>query len=142
MDEFKMTSQELHEQKIIPLRMELNRLEKEYKELVRKECSEKIGERARCNNCAMSCIILLNDHNHCMGDKCTCWNDWCYNWTPENDVSKFLREKYHYDDSLFCRLDDLFGSGFLRECDDPQKASVVMEMLQLIAKFDGKVDGE
>lgn len=137
-----MTSRELHEQKIIPLRMELQDLENEYRELFRKECGEKIGEIAGCWNCALSCIVSISDHNGCMGGKCTCCNSWCYYWTPENEVSKFLRENYHYDSSLFYSLDDIFGSDFLRKCDTPQKAKIVMEMLQLKAMFDGKMEGD
>lgn len=137
-----MTAKELHEQKILPLRMELKRLEDEYRELYRKECGEKIGETARCRNCAMSCIISVgNYHNYCMGGKCTCCNDWCYGWTPENDVSRFLRENYYYDDKLASRLEDLFGSDFLKECATPEKAKVVMEALNLIVRFDGKDGG-
>jgi hypothetical protein len=136
-----VTAKELHEQKIIPLRMELQNLEKEYRELYRKECGEKIGEQASCKNCALSCIISVSDHNCCMGGKCTCCNSWCFYWTPENDVSKFLRKNYHYDDEMSYRLEDIFGHGFLKECNTPQKVNTVMEMLQLIAKFDGKVGG-
>ena len=141
MAEPKLTSKEMHEQKIVPLRKELQRLEIEYRELYRKECGEKIGELASCRNCAYSCVLSTGDHNSCMGGKCTCCNDWCYSWTPENDVSRFLRENYKYDDSLFYRLNDIFGSGFLNECDNPQKASIVMDMLQLIKRFDGKKEG-
>lgn len=74
-----------------------------------------------------------------MGGKCTCCNSWCYTWTPENEVSKFLRENYHYNDSMFYRLDDVFGNGFLKKCDDSKNVAIVMEILELIAKFDGKL---
>ena len=137
-----MTSNELHKEKIVPLRFELQRLEKEYEKLYRQECGEKIGERASCDNCAFSCVLSISDHNGCMGGKCTCCNSWCYWWTPENDVSRFLRENYHYDDSMFYRLENVFGDGFLKSCDTPQQKDIVMEMVQLIARFDGKVDGE
>lgn len=133
-----MTAKELHEQKIIPLRLQLQDLEREYRELYRKECGEKIGENASCKNCALSCVLSIDTHNGCMGGKCTCCHSWCFSWTPENEVSKFLREKYHYDDSLYGRLEDIFGDGFLRECDNPEKAQVVIEMLGVIAKFNGK----
>lgn len=132
-----MTAKELHNQKIIPLRMELNRLENEYKELYRNECSEKIGEKATCDNCAFSCILSIDDHNYCMGGKCTCCNSWCYAWTPENEVSKFLRKNYHYDDSMYYRLEGVFGDGFLKKCDNHNNVEIVMEMLGLVAKFDG-----
>ena len=135
-----MTSKELHEQKIVPLRMELQKLESEYRELYRKECGEKIGARACCSNCAYSCVMLIGDHNHCMGGKCTCCNSWCYTWTPENEVSKFLRANHHYDDDVFYRLEDIFGDGFLKKCDDPKKVDIVMDMLQRISLFDGKFE--
>ena len=134
-----MTAKELHMQKIIPLRMELEKLEDEYRELYRKECGERIGEQANCRNCAFSCIEDIDDHNYCMGGKCTCCNSWCYTWTPENEVSKFLRDNYHYNNSMFDRLDDIFGSNFLKKCDNPKNVAIVMEMLELIAKFDGKL---
>ena len=132
-----MTAKELHNQKIITLRMELNRLENEYKELYRKECGEKIGETATCNNCAFSCILSIDYHNCCMGGKCTCCNSWCYTWTPENEVSRFLRKNYHYDSSMYYRLEYVFGDGFLKKCDNPKNVEIVMEMLELVAKFDG-----
>lgn len=136
-----MTSKELHEQKIIPLRQELKRLEDEYRELYRKECGEKIGEQASCRNCANSCIIGLTDHNLCMGGRCTCCNDWCYSWIPENEVSKFLRKHYHYDSEVYYGLENIFGDGFLEKCITPEKENIVMEMLQLREKMDGKKVG-
>lgn len=135
-----MTANELHQQKIIPLRKELEHFEREYKELYRKECGDKIGEKATCENCAFSCILDITDHNCCMGGKCTCCYSWCYNWTPENEVSKFLRQKYSCDSSMFYRLEDIFGDDFLKKCDNPKNANIAMEMLNMIAKFDGKLE--
>ena len=135
-----MTSYELHQQKIIPLRKELEHIEREYEELYRKECGDKIGEKATCKNCVFSCILDITDHNCCMGGKCTCCYDWCYNWTPENEVSKFLRQKYSYDSPMFYRLEDIFGDDFLKKCGNPKNANLVMEMLNMIAKFDGKLE--
>ena len=137
-----MTAKELYEQKIVPLRMELQKLEREYKELYQKECGEKIGARASCRNCAYSCVQNIGDHNFCMGGKCTCCYDWCYTWIPENEVSKFLRANYHYKDDMFYRLEDIFGDGFLKKCNDPKKVEIVMDMLQRIALFDGKMEGD
>lgn len=134
-----MTSKELHNEKIIPLRTELKRLEDEYKELKRKECGDMIGEIASCVNCALSCIITdINGHNACMGDGCTCCNNWCYSWIPENEMSKFIRKNYHYDSSMFYRLEDIFGTGFLKKCDNPEKTAIVIKMLEMIAEFDGE----
>lgn len=133
-----MTSQELHEQKIIPLRMELRKLEDEYRELYRKECGEKIGAIANCENCAYSCVLNLTEHNECMGGKCTCCNTWCYRWLPENEVSAFLRKNYHYDYELFEGVANFFGCDFLKNCDTPQKVNNVMAMLELVKKMEDK----
>ena len=128
-----MTSKELHKQKIIPLRMELNKLEEEYKKLYRKECAEKIGaERADCSNCAYSCILNITDHNECMGGSCTCCHSWCYKWMPENKISAYLREHHEYDYEIYYRLEDAFGNDFLK-CDNVE---LLMEMLELMDKID------
>ena len=135
-----MTANEFHTREIIPARLKLQDLENQYREMYRKECGDKIGERAHCGNCAYSCVISTTYHNECMGGKCTCCNDWCYCWTPENEVSKFLREKHHYDSSLYGRLENIFGDDFLKKCSAPQKASIVMEILQTMEKFDEKME--
>ena len=132
-----MTSQELHKQKIIPLRMELNKLEEEYKQLYRKECAEKIGaERANCSNCAYSCILNITDHNECMGGKCTCCHDFCYKWMPENKISDYLSKHYPYDPEIYYRLENAFGDDFMK-CDNLE---LIMEMLELMKKVDKYVE--
>lgn len=124
-----MTAKELHETKIIPARQELSRLEEEYKKLYRKECAERIGaKRADCSNCAYSCVLIIDDHNGCLGGKCTCCNSFCYKWMPETKVSAWLRENHEYDDGLVYRLEDMFGDDFLK-CDD---VDLILRALQLM----------
>lgn len=131
-----MTAKELHTQKIIPLRVELSRLEKEYENLYRKECAEKIGvKRVDCSNCAYSCIIHVTDHNQCMGDNCTCCHDWCYRWIPENKVSAYLRQYHPYDSEIYYRLENTFGDDLLK-CDNIE---LLMETLELIDKIDNHI---
>ena len=128
-----MTSKELHKQKIVPLRMELRRLEEEYKKLYRQECAEKIGAKvANCSNCAYSCILYISDHNECMGGKCTCCQSFCYKWIPENKLSAYLREHHEYDYEIYHRLEDAFGNDFLK-CDNIE---LFIEMVNLIEKID------
>ena len=133
-----MTSRELHKQKIVPLRFELQRLEDEWEELYRAECGEKVQGKASCSNCAYSCVESTSDHNECMAGKCTCCNDWCVKWKPENEISAFLRKYYHYDDIKYLRLEQLFGNDFIVECKEPHKKELVMRALSLIAEFDDK----
>ena len=109
-----MTSKELHVKRIIPARDEVSRLERKYKELFRKEKAEEAGVKvANCGNCAYSCVLEIDDHNGCLGGRCTCCNDWCYKWMPETPVSAWLRQNKHYDDFLIYKLKDLFGDDFL-----------------------------
>ena len=130
-----MTAKELHEQKIIPARMELRKLEEEYKQLYREECAERNGgKRATCDNCAYSCVLEISDHNECMGGKCTCCHGWCYSWMPENEVSAFLRANYPYNSTLYHDLKLLFGDDFLKEA----STELVKEALILIQKVRGR----
>ena len=109
-----MTAKELHVKRIIPARDEVSRLERKYKELFRKEQAEKAGVKvAHCGNCAYSSVLLITDHNECLGGRCTCCNDWCWKWMPETPVSVWLRQNKHYDGDLVYKLQDLFGDDFL-----------------------------
>jgi hypothetical protein len=132
-----MTAKELHETKIIPARQELSRLEDEYFKLYRKECAEKIGAKvADCSNCAYSCVVLVDDHNGCLGGKCTCCHSFCYKWMPETKVSAWLREHHEYDDGLIYRLEDMFGDDFLK-CDD---VDLILKALQLMDEIEKKAE--
>lgn len=124
-----MTAKEFYTNTIIPLREQLRKAEEEYHELYRKECAEKIGAKvANCSNCACSCVLMIGDHNHCLGGKCTCCHSFCYGWMPETKVSAWLRENHHYDDDVVYRLEDMFGDDFLK-CDD---VDLILRALQLI----------
>lgn len=124
-----MTAKELHETKIIPARQELRRLEDEYEKLYRKECAEKAGvDKATCDNCAYSCVLMIDDHNGCLGGYCTCCHGFCYKWIPENSVSAYLREHCHYGEGVVFRLKELFGDDFLK-CDD---VDLILRALQLM----------
>lgn len=133
-----MTSKELHETKIIPARMALNKLEAEWQSLFRQEHGNLIGAKATCGNCAYSCVESIGDHNECMGGRCTCCNDWCVHWHPENELSAFLRKHYHYSDHKFWNLQRFFGSDFIEKCDQPKYAEIVMQMMKLMAEFEDK----
>ena len=136
-----MNADEFYDQKIVPMRAELNKREAEYKVLYRKECGEKIGKEANCDNCAFSCILDIGDyHNYCMDGKCTCCHDWCYSWIPENEISKFFRKNYHYEVSIFNRFQKLFGDNFLEKCNNPDNVAKVMTALSLVAEFDGTLE--
>ncbi len=130
-----MTAKELHETRIIPARQELRRLEDEYEKLYRKECAERAGVKvANCDNCAYSCVLMIDDHNGCLGGYCTCCHGFCYKWMPETKVSAYLREHHEYNDGLVYRLEDMFGDDFLK-CDD---VDLILRALQLMDEIKEK----
>lgn len=130
-----MTAKELHVNKIVPLRKELSRLEMEYYNLYRIEKAEENGlTRADCSNCANSCVLMIDDHNCCLGNKCTCCNTFCYNWMPETKVSAYLRENHKYNEEVVWKLEKMFGDDFLK-CDD---IDLVLRALQLMDEIKTK----
>ena len=128
-----MTSKELNEQKIIPLRKELQLLESQYRTLFRQEKAEENNLRiANCGNCAHSSILEITDHNLCLIGNCTCCQSFCYSWTPETKVSAYLRENHHYDDELAYRLEKLFGEKFATL----QDTKLIFEALEFMKKVE------
>ncbi|MEE1084560.1 MAG: hypothetical protein UH850_12625 [Paludibacteraceae bacterium] len=132
-----MTAKEFHTNTIIPLREQLRKAEEEYFKLYRKECAEKIGAKfANCDNCAYSCVLCIDDHNNCLGGKCTCCHSFCYNWIPETKVSAWLRENHKFGDDFIYRLEDMFGDDFLK-CDD---VDLILRALQLMNEVKEKAE--
>ena len=68
-----MSADEFHKKRIIPLRNELSRHELEYRRRWAADKAKKAGvNRINCDNCARSCVLMISDHNGCLGDSCTC----------------------------------------------------------------------
>lgn len=131
-----MTSKELNEQKIIPLRKELTRLETEYRQLYRQEKANENGLKvANCDNCAHSSIVEITDHNMCLKGNCTYCTGFCYSWAPETEVSAYLRKNHHYDDGIAYRLEKLFGENFATL----QDTKLIFEALDFMKKVEETV---
>ena len=132
-----MTSKELHVKRIVPARQEVRALENKYFDLYRKEKAEENGlKRADCSNCANSCVLMIDDHNNCLGGKCTCCHSFCYSWMPENKVSAYLRKHHEYDEQVVWKLEKMFGEDFLK-CDD---IDLVLRALQMVDEIKNKVE--
>ena len=131
-----MTANEFYKTKIIPVREELSRLEKEYEKINRKEKAAAAGLEgvANCDNCAYSCVMMISDHNECLGGYCTCCHDYCYKWMPDNEVSNYLREHHHYDEFTVFRLEKVFGDDILK-CNN---LDLVLKALQLMDEIKAK----
>lgn len=131
--EIAMTARDLHVKRIVPLRQELSKLEEEYCKLYRQDKARQNGlKRADCSNCAYSCVLMIDDHNCCLGGRCTCCNTFCYKWMPETKVSAYLREHHKYDEEVVWKLEKMFGDDFLK-CDD---IDLVMQALELMDKIE------
>ena len=125
-----MTANEFHIKRVIPMRQELQLLEKEWEKRNRKEKAEAAGLNvANCNNCAYSCVLMIDDHNQCLGGRCTCCNDYCYKWMPDTQVSAWLRKNKPYSEYLIHKLEDVFGSDFL-ECGDVELIKQGLEWMK------------
>ena len=131
-----MTSKELHKTKILPLYAELRELEKEHLRLYRRECAESVGfDKATCDNCAYSCVLLVGDHNECLGDYCTCCHEFCYKWMPENSLSAYFREHYHYDSGIIFRFKDFIKEALLNDAD----IKLTEKTLELLDEIEGEL---
>ena len=128
-----MSAEEFHKKRIVPLRYELRAHELEYEKRWAAEKAKTAGvDRITCDNCARSCVLTIDEHNGCLGGRCTCCNDWCYKWIPENEVSKYLREHHKYDGDLVYKLEDFFGDDFL-ECDNVE---LLLDAIKLMNKME------
>ena len=127
-----MTADEFHIKRVVPARQEVRLLEKEWDRRNRAEKAAKAGvDKCTCDNCAYSCVLMISDHNECLGGRCTCCNDYCYMWMPETPVSAWLRQNAKYDECLVHRLEDVFGDDFLK-CGDVELIKQGLEWMKIV----------
>lgn len=133
-----MTAKEFYVEKIVPLRNEINELENEYEEIFLKEKAVENGlDRCTCDNCAFSCSLDIGEHNECLKGHCTCCYYGCLAWKPETELSKYIRQNYHYYPVEMMRLTNLFGKGFVAET-NPTKVELIKQALDLMEKMEAK----
>ena len=131
-----MTADEFHIRRVVPARQEVQLLEREWDKRNRAEKAKKAGvDKCTCGNCAYSCVLMISDHNECLGGRCTCCNDYCYMWMPETPISEWLRQNAKYDEGLVHRLEDVFGDDFLK-CDDVE---LIKQGLEWMKEVEDKV---
>jgi hypothetical protein len=127
-----MTADEFHIRRVVPARQEVRLLEREWDRRNRAEKAAKAGvDKCTCDNCAYSCVLIIDDHNGCLGGKCTCCNDYCYMWMPETPVSAWLRQNAKYDEWLVHRLENVFGDDFLK-CGDIELIKQGLEWMKVV----------
>ena len=127
-----MTADEFHVKRVVPARQEVRLLEREWDRRNRAEKAKKAGvDKCTCDNCAYSCVLMIDDHNSCLGGRCTCCNDYCYMWMPETPVSAWLRQNAKYNECLVHRLEEVFGDDFL-ECGDIELIKQGLEWMKTV----------
>ena len=127
-----MTADEFHVKRVVPARQEVRLLEQEWSRRNRAEKAAKAGvDKCTCDNCAYSCVLMISDHNECLGGRCTCCNDYCYMWTSETPVSAWLRRNAKYDEQLVHRLEDVFGDDFIK-CGDIELIQQGLEWMKTV----------
>ena len=125
-----MTADEFHIKRVVPARQEVRLLENEWNRRNRAEKAAKAGvDKCTCDNCAYSCVLMIDDHNGCLGGKCTCCNDYCYMWMPETPISAWLRQNAKYNEWLVHRLESVFGDDFLK-CGDVELIKQGLEWMK------------
>lgn len=99
-----------------PIENEINELNKQLQqkknELAKaKELNlkEQYGDNFGCDNCAYSCCVDVGDHcTFCTKYRCIYCNEYCETYTPENELSAYIRESHYYDENIVSMLNILF----------------------------------
>ena len=102
---------------IKPLKEEVKRAEALLKQKQNELAKAKIdnlkeayGEDFKCDKCAYSCAVDVGDyHTYCTKYKCILCQERCFEYMPENELSKFIRKHYHYQEHIIDTLNDLFN---------------------------------
>lgn len=91
---------------------------------------EQYGAGFGCSNCAYSCCVLVGyDHTFCAKDKCILCHKYCYEYIPENELSKYIRDNHHYDELMLDTLNDLLGIDDIMH--HPELHQTTLEILKL-----------
>lgn len=87
-------------------------IEKQNEYVMAKESNlkEQYGVDFGCGNCAYSCCVYVGDScTDCTKYKCIWCNNYCDEYKPENELSKYIRDNHHYDENMLYNLNCLFG---------------------------------
>lgn len=108
----------------------LRKKQNEYKAAKESNLKEQFGADFGCKNCAYSCCIDVGDyHTYCTKSKCILCNEYCDEYMPENELSKYIRDNHNYDDLMLCNLSSLFDIDDIIQ--EPELHQTALEILKL-----------
>lgn len=92
------------------LNKSLRKKQDEYKAAKENNLKELYRADFGCGNCVYSCCVHVTDfHTFCTKDECVLCNDYCDEYIPENELSKYIRDNHHHNESMLDILNSLFG---------------------------------
>lgn len=87
----------------------LRQKQDELKAAKKSNLKEQYGANFGCGNCAYSCCVYVEDRcTDCTKHKCIYCNEYCDEYKPENELSKYIRDNHYYDENTLDALNDLF----------------------------------
>lgn len=104
-----MINLELIENEINELNKQIWEKRKELAKAKESNLKEQYGQDFGCDNCAYGCCVNVGDHcTYCTKGKCVHCNKYCDEYMPDNELSKYIRDKHYYDENTLDTLNDLF----------------------------------
>jgi RecJ-like exonuclease len=119
------------ENEINELNKQLRRKKDEYAKAKESNLKEQYGDNFGCGNCAYSCCVFVGDRcTDCINNKCIYCNAYCDAYIPENELSAYIREHYHYEENMVDTLNSLFDvSDIMKHSELYKKAINVLTLL-------------
>ena len=108
----------------------LQQKQSEYEKAKESNLKEQYGADFGCDECAYSCCVDVGDnHTCCTKHRCIYCCKHCYEYMPENELSKYIRNYHYYDECTLDKLNNFMGvDDIMRHPELHQKA---LELLKL-----------
>ena len=108
----------------------LREKQNEYKAAKESNLKEQYGADFGCKNCAYSCCVDVGDYcTDCTKHKCIYCNEYCDEYKPENELSKYIRDNHYYDENTLDALNGLFDVIDIMRCPElHQKALKILKL--------------
>lgn len=91
------------------LQKALDSRKKDYKLAKESNMKEQFGDHFSCCNCAYSCCLDVCDyHTYCYNHECVHCKDYCDNYVPDGELSKYIRKHHEYEEYMLYAINKLF----------------------------------
>ena len=97
------------ENEITELTTQLQLKKDELKQAKEANLKEQYGENFGCGNCAYGCCVDVADRcTYCAQGNCVYCNRYCNYYTPDNELSAYIRDKHYYVYNMLDTLNEFF----------------------------------